>query len=462
MVLVADVYAAGETPIEGVSRDALVAGLRAHGHRSARPLAEPRELAPLLRAEARPGDMVVCLGAGSITNWANALPEELAQLDCPGPGRVMLRRGARNALFPPSGERVGVRGRAGGSAAAPSPSHRFGAGPLPLPRCGRGAWQATFKQVRSMPGGGLIELLPPVRGRLTPDAPIGPLTWFRVGGPAEVLFRPADSVDLAEFLAALPRDVPVATIGVGSNLLVRDGGIGGVVVRLGRGFAAINATPEVVEAGAGALDLNVALTAAEAGVAGLEFLSGIPGTIGGGFRTNAGAYGSEFKDVLISADIIDRGGVRRTIPADRMGLSYRHSEVDADWIFVLARFRGRPGEPAAIARHIEDIRAAREASQPIRARTGGSTFANPPGHQAWRLIDEAGCRGLTRGGAMISEKHTNFLINTGNATAADLEGLGEEVRRIVYDQRGIMLEWEIRRIGEPAPGKSQGRSAGMG
>jgi UDP-N-acetylmuramate dehydrogenase len=307
-----------------------------------------------------------------------------------------------------------------------------------------------------MPVGGLIDLLPPVRGRLTANAPRGLLTWFRVGGPAEVLFRPADAEDLAGFLAALPSDVPVTTIGVGSNLLVRDGGIRGVVVRLGRGFAVIDAGPEMVEAGAGALDLNVALTAAEAGVAGLEFLSGIPGTIGGGFRTNAGAYGAEFKDVLISAEVIDRGGISRTIPADRMGLSYRHSEVDPDWIFVLARFRARPGEPAEIARHIEEIRSAREASQPIRARTGGSTFANPPGRQAWRLIDEAGCRGLIRGGAMVSQKHTNFLINTGDATAADLEGLGEEVRRIVYDRSGIMLEGEIRRIGEPASGRSAG------
>jgi UDP-N-acetylmuramate dehydrogenase len=212
----------------------------------------------------------------------------------------------------------------------------------------------------------------------------------------------------------------------------------------------------VVEAGAGALDLNVALTAAEAGVAGLEFLSGIPGTVGGGFQTNAGAYEREFKDVLISADVVDRAGVGQTIPVGRMALSYRHSEVDPDWIFVLARFRGKPGEPREIARHIEEIRAKREASQPIRARTGGSTFANPPGHQAWRLIDEAGCRGLTRGGAMVSEKHTNFLINTGKATAADLEGLGEEVRRRVYDRRGIMLEWEIRRIGEPVAGSAAG------
>jgi UDP-N-acetylmuramate dehydrogenase len=307
-----------------------------------------------------------------------------------------------------------------------------------------------------MNGRRLIDRLPPMRGRLTANAAIGPLTWFRVGGPAEVLFRPADAEDLAQFLAALPRDIPVATIGVGSNLLVRDGGIRGVVVRLGRGFAGVKTEREVVEAGAGALDLNVALTAAEAGVAGLEFLSGIPGTVGGGFQTNAGAYEREFKDVLISADVVDRAGVGQTIPVGRMALSYRHSEVDPDWIFVLARFRGKPGEPREIARHIEEIRAKREASQPIRARTGGSTFANPPGHQAWRLIDEAGCRGLTRGGAMVSEKHTNFLINTGKATAADLEGLGEEVRRRVYDRRGIMLEWEIRRIGEPVAGSAAG------
>lgn len=304
--------------------------------------------------------------------------------------------------------------------------------------------------------GTLIDRLPPVRGRLTVNAPIGPLTWFRVGGPAEVLFRPADAEDLAGFLAALPDDVPVTTIGVGSNLLVRDGGIRGVVVRLGRGFAAIRTTSDLVEAGAGALDMSVALTAAEAGIAGLEFLSGIPGTIGGGFQTNAGAYGTEFKDVLVSADIIDRSGVRRTIPVERMGLSYRHSETDPDWIFILARFRGQPDDPPVIAGRIERIRAAREASQPIRSRTGGSTFANPPGHQAWRLIDQAGCRGMIRGGAMVSEKHTNFLINTGAATAADLEGLGEEVRRIVYDRTGIMLEWEIRRIGEKAACMSAG------
>jgi UDP-N-acetylmuramate dehydrogenase len=300
--------------------------------------------------------------------------------------------------------------------------------------------------------GGLIRRLPPVRGRLTANAPIGPMTWFRVGGPAEALFRPADLVDLAGFLAALPSDVPVTVIGVGSNLLVRDGGIPGVTIRLGRGFVDIRPDGETVETGAGALDLNVALTAAEAGIADLEFLSGIPGTIGGGFRTNAGAYGREFKDALISADALDRRGELHTVTPAEMGLSYRHSDVDPDWIFVRARFKGSAADPAEIGRRMTDIRAAREASQPIRARTGGSTFANPPGHQAWRLIDEARCRGLTRGGAMVSEKHTNFLINAGNATAADIEGLGEEVRRRVHERFGVRLEWEIRRIGQPIPG----------
>ena len=301
-------------------------------------------------------------------------------------------------------------------------------------------------------GSDLIRRLPPVRGRLTANAPIGPMTWFRVGGPAEALFRPADIEDLAAFLAALPPDIPVTVIGVGSNLLVRDGGIRGVTIRLGRGFVDIVPGGEQVESGAGALDLNVALTAAEAGIAGLEFLSGIPGTVGGGFRTNAGAYGTEFKDALISADALDRSGALHTVTPAEMGLSYRHSEAEPDWIFVKALFKGNAADPAEIGRRMTDIQAAREASQPIRARTGGSTFANPPGHQAWKLIDEAGCRGLARGGAMVSEKHTNFLINTGNATAADIEGLGEEVRRRVHDRFGVMLGWEIRRIGEPASG----------
>jgi len=301
----------------------------------------------------------------------------------------------------------------------------------------------------------LMRRLPPVRGRLTPDAPIGPMTWFRVGGPAEVLFRPADAEDLAVFLAALPADVPVTVLGVGSNLLVRDGGIPGIVIRLGRGFAEIAVSGDEVASGAGALDLNVALTAAEAGVAGLEFLSGIPGTIGGGFRTNAGAYGREFKDVLIAAEAIDRSGGNHRASPTELGLSYRHSEAPPDWVFTRAIFRGETGDPTAVADRMAEIRAAREASQPIRARTGGSTFANPTGDSAWRLIDAAGCRGLRRGGAMVSEKHTNFLINTGDATAADLEGLGEEVRRRVEAQFGIVLEWEIRRIGRPLAGLSE-------
>ena len=298
----------------------------------------------------------------------------------------------------------------------------------------------------------LIERLPKARGRLTADAPIGPQTWFRVGGPAEVLFRPADEADLAGFLEQLPADIPVTVIGVGSNLLVRDGGIPGVTIRLGRGFAEIAPEGDAVRAGAGALDLNVSLTAAEAGIAGLEFLSGVPGTIGGGLRMNAGAYGSEIKDVLVEAVAIDRGGAIHRVPATGLGLSYRHSEAPEDWIFTGAILHGRPGDKQEIAQRMSEIQAAREASQPIRSRTGGSTFANPPGHQAWQLIDAAGCRGLIRGGAMVSEKHTNFLINTGTASAADIEGLGEEVRRRVHAQFGIVLEWEIRRIGRPLSG----------
>jgi UDP-N-acetylmuramate dehydrogenase len=298
-------------------------------------------------------------------------------------------------------------------------------------------------------GSHLLRRLPAVRGRLVANAPIGPKTWFRVGGLAEVLFRPADEEDLADFLAATPPEIAVTVIGVGSNLLVRDAGIPGVVIRLDRSFADIATGGEAVVAGAGALDLKVALTAAEAGIAGLEFLSGIPGTIGGGFATNAGAYGREFKDVLIAADVVDRRGNVQRVAAEALGFSYRHSAAPSDWIFTRARFRGAPGERSMIARHMAEIQAAREATQPIRSRTGGSTFANPHGHRAWQLIDAAGCRGLVRGGAMVSEKHANFLINTGTATAADLEGLGEEVRRRVHDSCGVMLEWEIRRVGEP-------------
>jgi UDP-N-acetylmuramate dehydrogenase len=292
----------------------------------------------------------------------------------------------------------------------------------------------------------LIDRLPRPRGRLTADAPLGPQTWFATGGPAEVLFRPADVADLAAFLAALPADVPVTVLGVGSNVIVRDGGIRGVVIRLLRGFTGVAVEGSEVVAGAGAPDLNVALTAREHALAGLEFLSGIPGTIGGAFPTNAGAYGSELADVLVSAEAVDRSGRTFSVTPAELGLSYRHSAAPPDWIFTSARLRAAPGDPLAITRRIAEIDAARAGSQP-RSRTGGSTFANPPGHKAWELIDRAGCRGLRVGGAQVSEKHTNFLINTGAATASDIERLGEEVRRRVLEQSGVRLEWEIRRLG---------------
>lgn len=293
----------------------------------------------------------------------------------------------------------------------------------------------------------LIDRLPRPRGRLTADAPLGLQTWFRAGGSAEVLFRPADVEDLAAFLAALPADVPVTVLGVGSNLLVRDGGVKGVVIRLMRGFTGVSAEGEDVVAGAGALDLNVALTARDHALSGLEFLSGIPGTIGGAIAMNAGAYQGDISQVLISAEAVDRAGKVRSVPARDMGFSYRHSDAPADWIFTSARLRAARGDQLAIARRIAEIDAARTESQP-RSRTGGSTFVNPPGHKAWKLIDQAGCRGLRVGEAQVSEKHCNFLINLGAATAADIEELGEEVRRRVLMKSGVQLEWEIRRIGE--------------
>jgi UDP-N-acetylmuramate dehydrogenase len=296
----------------------------------------------------------------------------------------------------------------------------------------------------------LIDRLPRPRGRLTADAPLGAQTWFRTGGPAEVLFRPADVADLSDFLKALPADVPVTVLGVGSNLLVRDGGIRGVVIRLMRGFTGVAVEGTEVVAGAGALDLNVALTARDHALTGLEFLSGIPGTIGGAFPTNAGAYGGDLAEVLVSAEIVDRAGTVRTVTPSELGLSYRHSAAPADWIVTSARLRARPGDQLAIARRIAEIDSARAESQP-RSRTGGSTFANPPNLKAWELIDRAGCRGLTIGEAQVSEKHCNFLINLGAATAADIESLGEEVRSRVYKRSNVLLQWEIRRIGETAP-----------
>lgn len=309
-----------------------------------------------------------------------------------------------------------------------------------------------------VPDPGLIARLPPVRGRLTENAPLATITWFRVGGPAEVMFRPADAADLAEFLANKPADVAVTVIGVGSNLLVRDGGIPGVVIRLGRELAGIEARDETVIAGAAAFDLNVARVACDAGIAGLEFLAGIPGTIGGALRMNAGAYGCEMKDILASAEALDgRGRLHRLGPSD-LGFTYRSTSVGEDWIFVRATLSGQKGDSEAIARRMREITRAREESQPVRTRTGGSTFKNPPGESAWRLIDEAGCRGLRIGGAMVSEMHCNFLINTGDATAADLETLGEEVRRRVREATGVALEWEIKRVGVPAAGAiSRGR-----
>ncbi|MBI1205697.1 MAG: UDP-N-acetylmuramate dehydrogenase [Azospirillum sp.] len=298
----------------------------------------------------------------------------------------------------------------------------------------------------------LIDRLPKVRGRITANAPLAGLTWFRVGGPAEVLFRPADRDDLAAFLAACPPEVPVTVVGVASNLLIRDGGVPGVVIRLGGAFADVAVAGTTVVVGAAALDVNIALAAGHAGVAGLEFLSGIPGTIGGALRMNAGAYGREMVDVVVEAEAIDRAGVSHTLTARELDFGYRHCGVPADWIFTAAMLSGEAGDAATIGRRIEEIADQRAATQPVRARTGGSTFANPPGHKAWELIDRAGCRGLRIGEAQVSEKHCNFLLNLGGATATELEALGEEVRRRVLASSGITLAWEIKRIGVARPG----------
>ena len=296
-----------------------------------------------------------------------------------------------------------------------------------------------------------LDRLPPVRGRYAFDVDLSRTVWFRAGGRADVVFRPADIDDLAHFLAVRPADLPVTVVGLGSNLLVRDGGVEGVVVRLRQGFRDMNVRWEgeraLVEVGAGALDMNVARYCRDRGAGGLAFLSGIPGTIGGALRMNAGAYGSEMSDVVVEARALDGAGSVHVLGPDEMGLSYRHSSVPDDWIFVSAVLAGRREEPAQIAVQMETINAEREASQPIRARTGGSTFTNPAGRSAWELIDEAGCRGLSRGSARISEQHCNFIVNTGGATASDIEGLGEEVRRRVEEKTGLSLDWEIRRIG---------------
>jgi len=292
-------------------------------------------------------------------------------------------------------------------------------------------------------------MLPPVRGSIARDAALKDMMWFRAGGPADVLFRPADVDDLGMFLAARSRDISVYVIGVGSNLLVRDGGMPGTVVRLPASFGKIEASGTRIRAGAAALDAHVARVAADAGIAGLEFLRGVPGTVGGALRMNAGCYGREIADIFVEATALDGEGNLLTLTPADMGFSYRHSEAREDLIFVEAVFEGTPDKPEAIKARMEELAANREASQPIRAKTGGSTFKNPPGHKAWELIDRAGCRGLMHGAAQVSEKHCNFLINTGDATAADIEALGEEVRRKVRETQGVSLEWEIKRIGLP-------------
>jgi UDP-N-acetylmuramate dehydrogenase len=296
--------------------------------------------------------------------------------------------------------------------------------------------------------------IPALRGSLKADVPMAPFSWFRTGGPAQALFEPADEADLAAFLAGCPVDVPVTVVGLGSNLLVRDGGVAGVVVRLGRGFQDIMVEDGLaVRAGAGAADVKVARVAAEAGIAGLSFLRGIPGTIGGALRMNGGAYGGETSDVLVAARGVDRAGRVHVFDVAGMGFSYRHCAVADDVIFTQALLAGRAGEPAAILAEMNAITQARQSTQPVNTRTGGSTFKNPPGAKAWELVDEAGCRGLRIGGAQVSPLHCNFLIADEGATAADVEALGEEVRRRVRDKSGIDLHWEIRRIGVARQGE---------
>jgi UDP-N-acetylmuramate dehydrogenase len=298
----------------------------------------------------------------------------------------------------------------------------------------------------------ISEELPKVRGTYTQNAALKDLVWFRAGGPAEILFRPADADDLAAFFAEKTQSLPVTVIGVGSNLLVRDGGIKGVVVRLPSGFGRVSVEGTRIRAGAAALDAAVARAAADAGLAGLEFLRGVPGTIGGALRMNAGCYGSEIKDVFVEAAAIDGQGRKRVLGPDEMAFRYRRSGIGDDLVFVEALLQGRPDEPQAVRDRMNALVDAREASQPVKSRTGGSTFKNPDaaeaqGRKAWQLIDQAGCRGLKHGAAQVSEKHCNFLINTGDASAADIETLGEDVRARVKAKFGVELEWEIKRVG---------------
>jgi len=290
--------------------------------------------------------------------------------------------------------------------------------------------------------------MPPLAGELEPDGSLADFIWFRTGGPAEWLVRPHDVRDLADFLARLDPAVPVMAVGVGSNLIVRDGGVAGVVIRLPKSFAKVAVEPgDRVRAGAAAMGITVASKARDAGIKGLEFLRGIPGTAGGAVRMNAGAYGREVSDILIEATLILRDGAVETWPAERFHYTYRHSDTPEDAVVVEALFEGTPGDPAAIGAEMDRIAEEREASQPLRSRTGGSTFKNPPGTKAWQLIDAAGCRGLRIGDAQVSEKHCNFLLNLGNASASDIEALGEEVRRRVRENSGVTLDWEIQRVG---------------
>lgn len=289
--------------------------------------------------------------------------------------------------------------------------------------------------------------LPTVRGSYRFDVPLAPTNWFRVGGPADVLFKPADVQDLADFLKALPKEIPITVIGVGSNLIVRDGGLEGVVIRLGRGFTDVTIEGDTLVSGAAVLDVNVARFAADNGRAGLEFYAGIPGTIGGALAMNAGAYEGETKDVLIKAEAVDRAGNIHTLSVEDCKYTYRHFGGPEGLIFTRAWFKTHAGTPEAIHTRIHEITTKREATQPVRERTGGSTFKNPEGHKAWQLVEQAGCRGLTIDDAQMSAMHCNFMINTGNATAAALESLGDEVRKRVKDTSGVELEWEIKRIG---------------
>ena len=289
-----------------------------------------------------------------------------------------------------------------------------------------------------------------VRGKLTANAPLDKLTWFKTGGPADWLFEPADRDDLVHFLARLPEGTPLMALGLGSNLIVRDGGIPGVVVRLGKPFSTVEVRRDgVLECGGGASGILVSSTARDAGIAGLEFLRGIPGTVGGFVRMNGGAYGREVADVLIDCDVVLPEGQVVTLPVQDLDYTYRHSRLPDGAIVISARFKGEKGDPAQIQAEMDRIAHAREETQPLRSKTGGSTFKNPPGDKAWRLVDAAGCRGLKLGGAQVSEKHANFLLNTGDATSADIEGLGEEVRRRVSESQGVTLEWEIARVGRP-------------